>query len=137
MHFFLFFIHVSLIVDLNRNVSYAYYKGEGDKNMVAISYIHSLFESAFFPFFFEPTLFFRCLFLLCVLLNQHKTVIPKSIRNKYTKKATVKLVYKQTKPIVNFVNSIIKKNYETKSGEVGITIIFTETPEHKGYTFKA
>ena len=70
-----------------------------------------------------------------VVKNAYTVNIPNSIKNKFNKNTTIKLTYKQTKPIVNFIDSRTKKTFLTKVGETGKTIDFPNAPEHAGYVF--
>ena len=72
-----------------------------------------------------------------VVQEAYNPVVPSSIKNKFSKNTTLKLTYKQTKPVVNFVDSRTKKVFETKVGEVGKTIKFPKAPEHNGFKFKS
>jgi uncharacterized repeat protein (TIGR02543 family) len=72
-----------------------------------------------------------------VVQAAYNPVVPATIKNKFSKNTTLKLTYKQTKPIVNFVDSTTKKVFETKVGEVGQTIKFPKAPAHKGFEFKS
>jgi hypothetical protein len=59
--------------------------------------------------------------------------VPGTIKNKFSKNTTLKLVYKQAKPIVEFYDPIGKKTYDIRVGEVGKTINFKSAPVHEGY----
>ena len=63
--------------------------------------------------------------------------VPGTIKNKFTKNTTLKLVYKQTKPIVEFYDALGKKVYAIKVGELGKTIELKTPPVHEGYTHAA
>ena len=59
--------------------------------------------------------------------------VPASIKNIFSKNTTLKLSYKQIKPIVEFYDPIGKKVYDVRVGEIGKTVNFKNAPEHEGY----
>jgi uncharacterized repeat protein (TIGR02543 family) len=72
-----------------------------------------------------------------VVQEAFNPIVPNSIKNKFSKNTTLKLTYKQIKPVVDFIDSRTKKVFETKIGEVGQTIRFPKAPIHKGFEFKS
>ena len=62
--------------------------------------------------------------------------LPADLNKKIKNDKTVKLVYKQEKPIIKFYDDVTKKAFETKVVEINSMLSYPQdAPEHTGYLF--
>ena len=68
--------------------------------------------------------------------NAYSVILPVSLSGKIKKNTTVKLVYKQTKPIINFYDGVTNKVFLSKVVELNSKVTYpAKAPVHEGYIF--